>query len=73
MALFVAVVVLNYIFRETITPTSLMVSFVLALIVLLPLMYTLSKIIWAAMFIKFDKNAITNYQTTLEDDTRIKN
>ena len=50
-----------------------MVSFVLALIVLLPLMYTLSKIIWATMFIKYDKNAIINYQTTLEDDTRIKN
>jgi uncharacterized protein (DUF983 family) len=73
VALFVAIVVLNYIFKETITPTSLMVSFVLALIVLLPLMYTLSKIIWATMFIKYDKNAIINYQTTLEDDTRIKN
>lgn len=73
VALFVTVVVLNYIFRETITPTSLMVSFVLALIVLLPLLYTLSKIIWATMFIKYDKNAISNYKTTLEDDTRIKN
>lgn len=73
VALFVAAVVLNYIFRETVTPTSLMVSFVLALIILLPLMYTLSKIIWATIFIKYDKNAITNYQISLEDDTKIKN
>lgn len=72
VALFVAVVVLNYIFRETITPASLMVSFILTLIVLFPLMYTLSKIIWATLFIKYDKNAITNYQISLEDDTRIK-
>ena len=73
VALFLAVMALNYIFRETLTPSSLMVSFVLALIVLLPLMYTLSKIIWATIFIKYDKNAITNHQTNLEDDTRIKN
>ena len=72
VALFIAVVVLNYMFIETITPTSLMVSFILALILLAPIMYALSKSIWATMFIKYDKNAITKYQKILEDDSRIK-
>lgn len=70
VALFVAVVILNYMFRETITPTSLMISFILALIVLLPLLYSLSKIIWATLFIKYDQNAISNHQIRLEDDSR---
>jgi uncharacterized membrane protein YdfJ with MMPL/SSD domain len=65
VALFVAAVVLNYIFRETITPTSLMVSFLITLIVLLPIMYSLSKITWATMFIKYDRNAVTNYKIQL--------
>mgnify|MGYP000153266872 CR=1 FL=1 len=73
VALFIAVVVLNYMLIETITPTSLMLSFVFALIVFFPLMYALSKIIWATLFIKYDKNAINNYKTSLKDDTRTKN
>lgn len=70
VALFVAVVVINYIFREQVTPTSLMLSFVVALILLLPIMYALSKIIWATMFIKYDKEAINKYQISLQDDSR---
>lgn len=56
VALFVAVVALNYIIREEITPAFLMLSFILALIVLFPLMFALSKIIWATLFIKYDKS-----------------
>lgn len=55
VALFVAVFVLNYIFMEKTNPTFLMISFVLSLILLVPLFYSLSKIIWANMFIKYDK------------------
>ena len=69
VALFAAVVVLNLIFREEITPGSLMISFVLALFLLLPLLYHLSKIIWASLFIKYDSDAITTYKIKLQDDT----
>lgn len=70
VALFVAVAVLNIIFREEITPGSLMISFVLALFFLLPLLYHLSKIIWASLFIKYDSDAITTYKIKLQDDSR---
>lgn len=70
VALFVIVVVLNYMFRETITPTFLMISFIFALISVFPLLYSLSKIIWATLFIKYDKEAITNHQIRLENDSR---
>lgn len=56
VALFMAVVVLNYIFREELTPSSLMISFVVSLIVLFPLLYALSKIIWAQFFFNYDKS-----------------
>lgn len=56
VALFVLVVVLNYLFIEEVTPTFLLFSFVAALIVLFPLLYALSKIIWANLFIKYDKS-----------------
>ncbi len=72
VTLFVVVVILNYIIRETVTPTSLMVSFVIALILLLPIMYSLSKIIWATMFIKYNKEAINKYQISLQDDSGTK-
>lgn len=72
VALFVTVVVLNYVFRKTITPTALMVSFIITLIVLSPLLYALSKIIWASLFVKYDKNAITNRKISLQNDSGIK-
>ncbi|MGV6832267.1 MAG: DUF983 domain-containing protein [bacterium] len=70
VALFVAVVVLNYIFRDDVTPTSLMVSFVFSLFLLLPLLFALSKIIWATIFIKYNKKAIQNHQMKLQNDSR---
>ncbi len=54
VALFIAVVVLNYLFRETLSPSSLMISFVISLIILFPLLYALSKIIWAQFFFNYD-------------------
>lgn len=56
VALLITVVVLNYMFRDEITPTSLMISFLISLILFLPLLYALSKIIWANIFLKFNKN-----------------
>lgn len=70
VTLFVAVVVLNYIFRDDVTPTSLMVSFVFSLFLLLPLLFALSKIIWATIFIKYNKEAIQNHQMNLQNDSR---
>lgn len=72
VALFITVVGLNYIFKDTITPASLMISFVIALILLLPMMYSLSKIIWANIFMKYDKDAMHNYKISLQNDSRAK-
>lgn len=55
VALFVAVVAINFTVRQTVTPVFLMLSFFIALIVLFPLIYALSKIIWANLFLKFNK------------------
>ncbi len=72
VALFFGVMILNFLFREKITPLPLFLSFVFSLIVLVPLMYCLSKIIWANMFIKFNKEAIKNFELSLQNDPRIE-
>ncbi len=48
-------------------PTFLMLSFVISLILLIPLIYALSKTIWANMFVNYDENAVTNFQISLHD------
>lgn len=56
VALFIMVVVLNITFREEITPTFLILSFLFSLIVFFSLMYALSKMIWINLFVKYDKS-----------------
>jgi len=56
VALFVAVVVINTLIFDTLSPAPLMLSFLFALILLFPLMYALSKIIWANLFFKYKKS-----------------
>ena len=55
VALFIVIFLLNYLLREHIEPTFLMLSFIGTLIVLFPLMFACSKIIWANLFLKFEK------------------
>lgn len=64
VALFISIAVLNYIIRGKITPIFLMISFLAVLFVLLPLLYALSKIIWANFFIHYNKNALHNKNKT---------
>ena len=72
VALFVTVMGLNYFLRDKMTPTPLLLSFLFSLIVFIPLIYALSKIIWANMFIKYDREAVINSQINLQDDSRTK-
>ena len=60
VALFISVAVLHFIFKEKVSPISLMINFVIILFFLLPLIYALSKITWANFFIKFDKKDVKN-------------
>ena len=60
VALFIVVVILNVIFRDSLSPGSLMLSFVISLILLFPALYALSKIICVNLFIKYDKSFITH-------------
>ncbi len=53
VALFIAVVAISFLIRDEVTPTSLMLTFLVSLIGLFPLLYTLSKIIWVNAFMKF--------------------
>lgn len=55
VALFVVVVALNYIFKDEVSPESLFISYLIALLILFPVIYALSKIIWANFFIKYQK------------------
>lgn len=70
VALFIAVVILNIIFSDEVEPGSLMVSFVVTLFFLVPLMYALSRIIWANFFIKYEKNSSSKSLIPLDNDSR---
>ena len=73
VALFVIVFIINYVTMEKTNPTFLMISFIISLLLLVPLFYSLSKIIWANLFIKYDERAIFNYQIKNQNDSRTKN
>lgn len=55
VALFVAVWVLKLLFFPEKGPGFLFVSFLVSLVILAPILYRLSKIIWANLFFKFKK------------------
>ncbi len=58
VALFVAVSVLKLIFYPKVGPGMLLTAIFISLLVLSPLMYALSKIIWANFFIKYKKSIL---------------
>ncbi|MEQ3656603.1 MAG: DUF983 domain-containing protein [Dokdonia sp.] len=70
VGLFVAVVILNFIGRDTVTPASLMISFLIALFFLMPLVYALSKIIWANFFITYDERFNNRQLISSNNDSR---
>jgi hypothetical protein len=71
--LFVAVVILNYILEKLSLHTSNgIVAFVIVLVLVLPIIYTLSQIIWTPMFIPYKKEAINTYKLHLQDGSRTK-
>lgn len=70
VALFIAMVILNVIFRDSLSPGLLMLSFVISLILLLPALYALSKIIWANLFIKYDRSFCDSPLIPSKNDTR---
>lgn len=58
VALFVTVSVLKLIFYPKTGPGMLLTAIFISLLVLSPLMYALSKIIWANFFIKYEKGIL---------------
>ncbi len=72
VALFVALFILKFLFLPNLGYLTMLVIMVVTLILATPLLFALSKIIWAAMFINYDKNAITNYKISLKNDSRTK-
>ena len=58
VALFVTVWVLKTIFFPDEGPKTLLISFFALLIILSPLFYALSKIIWINIFVKYDKGIL---------------
>jgi len=58
VALFVTVWVLKTIFFPDQGPKTLLISFFALLIILSPLFYALSKIIWINIFVKYDKGIL---------------
>jgi len=56
VALFITVSVLKFIFFPDAGPLALLISIIVVLILLSPLLYALSKIIWINFFIKYDKS-----------------
>ncbi len=72
VALFITVVVFNFLFTEKVSPIFLMSSFVLSLLILVPVLYPLSKIIWANLFITYDKDLFLNNLTNLQNGSGIK-
>ena len=58
VALLITVSILKFIFFPETGPLNLLLSIIISLILLSPLLYALSKIIWINVFIKYDKNII---------------
>ncbi len=58
VALLITVSVLKLIFFPEAGPSDLLISIIISLILLSPLLYALSKIIWINVFVKYNKNII---------------
>ncbi len=58
VALLITVSVLKLIFFPEAGPLDLLISIIVSLILLSPLLYALSKIIWINVFVKYNKNII---------------
>lgn len=58
VALLIAVSVIKLIFFPKAGPLDLLISIIVSLILLSPLLYALSKIIWINVFVKYEKNIL---------------
>lgn len=58
VALLIAVSVIKLIFFPEAGPLDLLISIIVSLILLSPLLYALSKIIWINVFVKYEKNIL---------------
>ncbi len=72
VALFIAVWLLIMLFKENYSPGLLLFSFLGALLLLFPLLYALSKIIWANLFFRYKKPNQSINIVNSQDDSRIK-
>lgn len=73
VALFITIWVLKLIFFPDTGPGALLLAIFISIIVLSPLMYALSKIIWINFFIHYDKNILKkNFVTSPSDSTTEK-
>ena len=72
VALFVAIWVLKMIFFPDAGPGGLLIAILISLVVLSPLMYALSKIIWINFFVKYEKNIFKKKNVTSQHDSTVK-
>ena len=72
VALFVTIWVLKYLFFPEAGPKALLISILASLVLLSPLFYALSKIIWINIFIKYDKNISKKKVVDLQHDSGFK-
>lgn len=72
VALFVTIWVLKYLFFPEAGPKALLISILASLVLLSPLFYALSKIIWINIFIKYDKSISKKKVVDLQHDSGFK-
>ena len=60
VVLFIIIGVLKLLFFPTIGPGALLLTILISLMLLSPLFYALSKIIWINFFVKYKKNFVNN-------------
>ena len=71
-ALFISIWVLKLIFFPDLGPGKLLITILISLIILSPLLYALSKIVWGNFFFKYDKNIINKNSVNSQNDTTSK-
>jgi len=68
VALFAIIWVFKMLFFPNAGPTALLITMIISVILLSPLMYALSKIIWANIFLKYEKQNTDNKIINSADD-----
>ncbi|MBV1923428.1 MAG: DUF983 domain-containing protein [Flavobacteriaceae bacterium] len=71
-ALFIAIWVLKLLLFPDLSPWGLLMTILISVMVLSPLIYALSKIVWGNFFFKYDKNILQKKNVNSQNDTTTK-